>query len=137
MRHGHNLAFHGDVKFVQPTIFITSTKATIMSRIKQALLEAECNGHVHPLFAQLLCAFQPAQRQQPQPTISPASETNPYTPTTIYGLYVNGLLVATYLHKDTAEYECWVSRMGEEVTCPETPNQYTVAPLPMHTHKPD
>lgn len=107
-----------------------------MSRIKQALLEAECNGHVHPLFAQMLSAFQPKQ-QPTKHTISPASETNPYEPTTIYGLYVNGILACTYLHKDTAEYECWVSRIGEEISGADAMNQYTVAPLPMHTHKPD
>jgi hypothetical protein len=136
MRHGHNLAFHGDVKFLQPTKS-TPTKATTMGQVKKALMdmEAECNGHVHPLFAQMLSAFQPIQQRQP--TISPASETNPYEPTTIYGLYVNGILACTYLHKDTAEYECWVSRIGEEISGADAVNQYTVAPLPMHTHKPD
>lgn len=111
-----------------------------MGQVKKALMEAECNGHVHPLIAQMLCAFQPQVSQLQRPakhTISPASETNPYAPTTIYGLYINGILSTTYLHKDTAEYECWVSRMGEEVSHAETPNEYTVQPIPMHTHRPD
>lgn len=97
-----------------------------MGYVKKALMEAECNGHVHPIIAQALGAFQ-----------SKAGQVNPYAPTTIYGLYANGMLVTTYLHKDTAEYECWVSRMGEEVTHAETPTQYEVRPLPMHTHRPD
>lgn len=109
------LQVHGVVK--------TKPTENKMGSVKKALMEAECNGHVHPLFAQALRAFQPA--------------VNPYIPTTIYGLYANGMLVTTYLHKDTAEYECWVSRMGEEVTHAETPTQYEVRPLPMHTHRPD
>lgn len=106
-----------------------------MGYVKKALMEAECNGHVHPLIAQMLCAFQPKSTQR-QITV-PADTSNPYVPTTIYGLYANGILVTTYLHKDTAEYECWVSRMGEEVSHAETPTQYEVHPLPMHTHRPD
>lgn len=108
-----------------------------MGRVKKALMEAECNGHVHPLIAQMLCAFQPQPSQPATHTIATADTSNPYKPTTIYGLYANGVLVTTYLHKDTAEYECWVSRMGEEVSHAETPTDYTVQPLPMHTHRPD
>lgn len=108
-----------------------------MGQVKKALMEAECNGHIHPLFAQMLCAFRPQPSQPATHTISSASETNPYAPTTIYGLYANGVLLTTYLHKDTAEYECWVSRMGEEVSHAETPTDYEVRPLPMHTHRPD
>lgn len=110
-----------------------------MGQVKKALMEAECNGHVHPLIAQMLCAFQPPAGQ-PQPakhTIASADTANPYKPTTIYGLYANGVLIATYLHKDTADYECWVSRMGEEVAMAETPTEYSIQPLPMHTHLPD
>jgi len=117
-----------------------------MGQVKKALMEAECNGHIHPLhplfhpfFMQALSALQPA-RSQPQPakhTIASADTANPYKPTTIYGLYANGVLIATYLHKDTADYECWVSRMGEEVAMAETPTEYSIPPLPMHTHLPD
>lgn len=98
-----------------------------MGQIKQLLMEAECNAHLHPLFAQALSALQPTQAQPEQS----------YEPTTIYGLYANGVLLTTYLHKDTAEYDCWVSRMGEEVTHAETPTHYDVRELSMHTHRPD
>ena len=102
-----------------------------MGQVKKALMEAECNGHIHPLFQPFLTDALSAL----QPRLDP--KRNPYKPTTIYGLYANGVLVTTYLHKDTAEYECWVSRMGEEVSHAETPTDYTVQPLPMHTHRPD
>lgn len=101
-----------------------------MGSVKKALMEAECNAHIHPIFLPFLTQALSAM----QPT---SGRVNPYAPTTIYGLYTNGILTATYLHKDTAEYECWVSRMGEEVSHAETPAQYEVRPLPMHTHRPD
>jgi hypothetical protein len=94
-----------------------------MGQIKQALIEAECNAHAHPLFADILNKFAETQAQ-------------PDT-TTIYGVYANGILLSLYQRKDTAEYECWISRMGEEITMPETPTHYDVRPLTMHTHRPD
>lgn len=116
------LHVHGVVKKIN--LNLVSNR---MGYVKKALMEAECNAHLHPLFAHALSAFQP--RLDPR--------DNPYKPATIYGLYANGVLMTTYLHKDTAEYECWVSRMGEEVSMAETPTQYDIRPLPMHTHRPD
>lgn len=108
-----------------------------MGYVKKQLMEAECNGHIHPLIAQVLGAFQPGANQPTKQTVASASEANPYKPVTIWALYADGALVATYLHKSTAEYELWVSRTGEEVAMAETPTDYTIAPLPMHTHLPD
>lgn len=106
-----------------------------MSRIKQELIEAECNAHIlpdiHPLFVQALSAFRP-QQPQPQPNVSPSDET-----TTIYGLYANGVLTAVYQHEDTAEYECHIARTGEYMTAPETPTEYSVKPILMYTHRLD
>lgn len=102
-----------------------------MGQIKKALMETECNAHIynahiHPLFADILNKFV-AQQLNPDPD----------KPTTIYGIYANGILLATYLHKDSADYDCWVSRMGEEVIGVETPTQYEVRELTMYTHRPD
>lgn len=100
-----------------------------MGQIKQALTDAEYKAQqqqLHPLFADILNKF---AAQQPTP--------DPYEPTTIYGLYANGILLTTYLHKDSAERDCWVSRMGEEVISVETPTQYEVRELTMYTHRPD
>jgi hypothetical protein len=69
-----------------------------------ALLEAEANGHLHPTIAQAIRAMQPP----PAPTdVSPTPET-----TTVYALYTDGVLLDLYMHKETAEYECFLCRMG-------------------------
>lgn len=68
-----------------------------MGSIKKALMEAECNGHVHPVLQPFLT--QALRAMQPAPAC-------PQETATIYGLYANGILLTTYLHKATAEYEC-------------------------------
>lgn len=105
-----------------------------MGQIKQALIDAECNAHVHPLFADILNKFAEIHAQ---PDTAPTETQAQPDTTTIYGVYANGILLSLYQHKDTAEYECWISRMGEELTMPETPTHYDVRPLTMHTHRPD
>jgi len=101
-----------------------------MGQIKKALMEWESNGHVHPIFAELIAHFQAQAQPDPQPTNSPTRETS-----TVYGLYGNGLLIALYQHKDAAEYDRWVSQVGEEMSQPECPTVYYVSALPMHTHR--
>lgn len=113
-----------------------------MGQVKKALLDAECSGYIHPVIAQTLRAFRPYQteleEQQPdheqqQPNHEQQQLSQPQVQT-VYGLYANGCLLAVYQHKTTAEYECWVSRVGEEVSHAETLTQYEVQPIPMHTH---
>lgn len=108
-----------------------------MGQVKKALLEAECNGHIHPVIAQTLRAFRPYQTELDGQSTQPADQqpqlSQPHTQT-VYGLYANGCLLTLYQHKSTAEYECWVSRVGEEVSYAETPTQYEVRPLTMLTH---
>ena len=119
-----------------------------MGQVKKALHDAECNGHVHPALLLSLRAFlanhdataEPTSDPLPDPT--PRSANQPTLPKqllqpqaqTVYGLYANGCLLALYQHKVTAEYECWVSRVGEEVSHAETLTCYEVQPIPMYTH---
>ena len=106
-----------------------------MGQVKKALLDAECNGHIHPVIAQTLRAFRPYQTEleEQQPNHEQQQLSQPQVQT-VYGLYANGSLLGIYQHKATAEYECWVSRVGEEVSHAETLTCYEVQPIPMYTH---
>lgn len=102
-----------------------------------ALLEAEANGHLHPTIVQALRAMQPPTATQPS-AVSPTAET---MPTYVYGLYANGALLDLYAHRETADYECWLCRMGEEQYRIYDEDgdfrRYEVRELTVHTHKPD
>lgn len=99
-------------------------------------LEAEANGHIHPTIAQALRALQPATPEQTS-AVSPTPET---TPTYVYALYTDGLLLGLYEHRDTAEYECYLCRMGEEQYRIYDEDgdfrRYEVRQLELYTHKP-
>lgn len=101
-----------------------------MGRIKQLLTDAECNGHIHPAMSQALSAFQPSPAQpQPQPqTIADQ------LPDTVFGVFRNGSLISVCLYKDTADYDCWLSRMGEELNRDEVLGNWYVMPIPFNTH---
>ena len=99
-----------------------------------ALLEAEANGHLHPTIAQAIRAMQPP----PAPTdVSPTPET---MPTYVYALYTDGVLLDIYAYRETAEYECFLCRMGEEQFRVYDEDgdfrRYEVRELTVHTHKP-
>ena len=99
-------------------------------------LEAEANGHIHPTIAQAIRAMQPPPATQPS-AVSPAPET---MPTYVYALYTDGLLLDLYMHRETAEYECYLCRMGEEQFRVYDEDgdfrRYEVRELTVHTHKP-
>ena len=99
-----------------------------------ALLEAEANGHLHPTIAQAIRAMQPPPTTQPS-DVSPTPET-----TTVYALYMDGALLDLYTHRETAEYECYLCRMGEEQFRVYDEDgdfrRYEVRELTVHTHKP-
>lgn len=99
-----------------------------------ALLEAEANGHLHPTIAQALRAVQPPTA----PTdVSPTPET---MPTYVYALYANGAMLDIYAYRETADYECFLCRMGEEQFRVYDEDgdfrRYEVRELTVHTHKP-
>lgn len=102
-----------------------------------ALLDAEANGHLHPTIAQALSAMRPPTPAQPS-DVSPTPET---MPTYVYGLYANGALLDIYAYRETADYECWLCRMGEEQYRIYDEDgdfrRYEVRELTVHTHKPN
>ena len=104
--------------------------------IYTALLEAEANGHLHPTIAQALRAVQPPTAKQPS-DVSPTPET---MPTYVYALYTDGKLLDLYAYRETADYECWLCRMGEEQYRIYDEDgdfrRYEVRELTVHTHKP-
>ena len=118
-----------------------------MSKLKSILIEfEECEANaqnIHPTILAALSAMRP-----PEPSVSPASETaptsdtnnDPLKATTIWGLYANGVLLTTYLHRDTAEYDLHTCRYYEHehgVRYPDDAYEYHLMPIPMHTHRPD
>lgn len=102
-----------------------------------ALLDAEANGHLHPTIAQAILAMQPPPAKQAS-AVSPTPET---MPTYVYALYTDGTLLDLYAHRETADYECWLCRMGEEQFRIYDEDgdfrRYEVRELTVHTHKPD
>lgn len=102
-----------------------------------ALLDAEANGHLHPTIAQAIRAMQPPPATQPS-AVSPTPET---MPTYVYALYTDGTLLDLYAHRETADYECWLCRMGEEQFRIYDEDgdfrRYEVRELTVHTHKPN
>jgi hypothetical protein len=101
-----------------------------------AWLEAEANGHIHPAIAQALRAVQPPPTPEPN-TVSPTPET---MPTYVYALYCNGVLLDLYKLRETADYECYLCRMGEEQYRIYDEDgdfrRYEVRELEVFTHKP-
>jgi len=87
-----------------------------MGQVKKALMEAECNAHLHPVFQAILG------------NVSRQGETN-----TVYALYCNGQLDAVYLHQATADYECWLCNAAEQSKI-DSIDQYEVKPVVFHTH---
>lgn len=103
-----------------------------MGQTKKALMESESNGHVHPVFKELIAGF--IDHSLARETVRQL--TDKATPLTIYGLFIDGMLIATYSRRDTAEYECWLSRVGDECTYNETPRSYDVRELTLYRHSP-
>jgi hypothetical protein len=103
--------------------------------VHTALLEAEANGHLHPTIAQAIRAM------QPPPAVTDVSPTPETMPTYVYGLYANGALLDIYAYRETADYECWLCRMGEEQYRVYDEDgdfrRYEVRELTVQTHKPD
>lgn len=110
-----------------------------MGQTKKALMESESNGHVHPVFKELIAGFidhSLARETVRQLTAETTPRTTGTTPLTIYGMFIDGMLIATYSRRDTAEYECWLSRVGDECTYNETPRSYDVRELTLYRHSP-
>jgi hypothetical protein len=55
-------------------------------------------------------------------------------PSIVYGLFANSRLVDLYASKTTADYECYLCKMGDVVTGDNT--QYEVLPVKVHNHSP-
>lgn len=74
--------------------------------------------------------------------VAPECETMPYPnshsdytpPSVVYGLFADSRLVELYSRKDTADYECYLCRMGDEATHTSRYTQYQVLPIKVCNH---
>lgn len=78
--------------------------------------------------------------------VAPECETMPYPnsysetphnytpPSLVYGLFADSRLVELYSRKDTADYECYLCRMGDEATHTSRYTQYQVLPIKVCNH---
>lgn len=82
-----------------------------MSKLKSILIDfyeceasADAYAHIHPAFHDALKRIAP----EPDKAQNDLSKVNQ-----VYGLYINNILSQVYLHKDAADYDCWVCRSYE------------------------
>jgi hypothetical protein len=55
-------------------------------------------------------------------------------PSIVYGLFANSRLVDLYASKTTADYECYLCKMGDDAIGAST--QYQVLPIKVFNHSP-
>jgi len=97
----------------------------------QAWQDATANGHVHPTIVQSLKAFIPTHNAK-------ESASPEQLNTVVYLLMRGNQIVDAYKHKETAEYDLWVCRMGDEMWRHiegDEYAEYSVVPVALHNHK--
>jgi len=107
----HHLPFHGVVKIQFSSVQFS--KENIMGYFKSLSIDTDS----------LEC------ETLPYPTA-----TNYTAPSVVYGLFADGRLVDLYSLKDTADYECYLCKMGDDAIGAST--QYQVLPIKVFNHSP-